>query len=399
MTQKIDFKNNNLPLTEDLEIPTASIEDVDRSVFDLFDKKLSLQVYENGDTKKVPVVFASGERFALTRRKNPIRDSNNTIILPIISISRGDIDFSPDQQGRGTAISPRDQERYVIRRRLSKKDREYQNLINKAGLKNQKNVSSRNNFIDNKISPGNSILPGTVGTRRNTNAQSLRIGSGNLNLDSRSNLGDNIFEFVQIPYPIFIAIKYNVTFWCQYMSQMNKLQEIYLSSFEGQSEEFVMKSKTGLEYVIKSETSFTADNNFSNYAEEERLIKSNIGLVVTGYLINQKLPGQPDLIRSSFSAPTIEFGYFSSNSKIVNLPNDNKDPLEKFMLTEVESISDINDTPARGQSSEYIETISLNPFDSTDQKVSYSKVINRDNRSGETVLSNLIVKEIEKQYE
>ena len=44
-------------------------------------------------------------------------------------------------------------------------------------------------------------------------------------------------------------------------------------------------------------------------------------------------------------------------------------------------------------------SISLNPFDSTDQKVSYSKVINRDNRSGETVLSNLIVKEIEKQYE
>ena len=138
MNKKIDFKNSNAPLTEDFELPTASIEDIDRAVFDLFNEKLPLQVITNGDVKKVPVVFAAGERFALTRRKNPIRDENNTIILPIISITRADIDFSPDQQGRGSAITVRDQENYIVRKRLSKKDRQYQNLINKLGIKNQK---------------------------------------------------------------------------------------------------------------------------------------------------------------------------------------------------------------------------------------------------------------------
>ena len=398
MSQKIDFKNNNLPLTEGFELPTASIEDVDRAVFDLFNEKLPLQVTTDGDLKRVPVVFASGERFALTRRKDPIRDKNNTIILPIISISRADIDFSPDQQGRGSAITTRDQESYVIKRRLSSKDRQYQNLINKLGIKNQKNVSSRKSFINNNISPGNDVFPDMIGTRRNKNALRYTVNNGFINLDSRSQLGDNIFEFIQIPYPIFIAIKYNVTFWCQYMAQMNKIQEIYMSSFDGQSEEFVIKNKSGLEYVIKSEASFAADNNFSNYAEEERMIKSTIGIVATGYIINQKLTGQPDLIRSSFSAPQIEFGCFDSKGNIVSIPDDNTDTLEKFTLTEVETSKDIEKIDERGQSSEYVEDFIVNPF-TGEKKLTFSKVLNRNSRSGETVATNLIVKKSETQYE
>lgn len=398
MKENLDFKNDNLPLTEDFELPTASIEDIDRSVFNLFDKTLPLQVLSNGEVQKVPVVFAAGERFALTRRKNPIRDENNTIILPIISITRADIDFSPDQQGRGSAITTRDQQQYIVKKRLSKKDRQYQNIINKLSIKNQKNVTSRSNFIDNTVSPGNIASPNTISTRRNVKGLSYTAKGGIINLNSEQQLGDNIFEFVQVPYPIFVAIKYNVTVWCQYMSQMNKIQEIYLSSFKGQSEEFVEKSKTGLEYVIKSETSFSADNNFSNYAEEERVIKSNIGLVVTGYIINQKLVGQPDLVRSSFSAPFIEFGYFDSLGNIVNKENDNKSQVNKFVLNDIQSYNEITNENERGQSSEYVEEIIENPF-TGEKEVKYSKVLNRNNRAGETVISNLIVKKIETQYE
>ena len=94
---KIDFKKYENKLTEDFDLPSVGIEDIDRAVFNLFDKDISFDVDRNGTMEKVPVVFASGERFALTRRKNPIRDNNNTLILPIISIVRGEIDFSPGQ--------------------------------------------------------------------------------------------------------------------------------------------------------------------------------------------------------------------------------------------------------------------------------------------------------------
>ena len=86
------FDGDNPP--EDFEFPSIGIEDIDRTVFKLFDKKLNFQTTQKKESKKVPVVFASGERFALTRRKNPIRDKNNALILPLISIIRNDIDFS-----------------------------------------------------------------------------------------------------------------------------------------------------------------------------------------------------------------------------------------------------------------------------------------------------------------
>ena len=71
-----------------------------------------------GKSSKVPVVFAAGERFALTRRKSPIRDKNNALILPIVSIMRTGMDISPAQNNKGTAISFYYAEPYYIKRRL-----------------------------------------------------------------------------------------------------------------------------------------------------------------------------------------------------------------------------------------------------------------------------------------
>ena len=85
-----DFDGTNA--SEDFDIPSVGIEDIDRSVFKLFNEQLSFEVTHKGTTQKVPVVFAAGERFALTRRKNPIRDRNNALILPVISIMRKDIE-------------------------------------------------------------------------------------------------------------------------------------------------------------------------------------------------------------------------------------------------------------------------------------------------------------------
>ena len=112
------FEGDNPP--EDFDFPSFGIENIDRAVFELFDTKLNFQVTQKGESKKVPVVFAAGERFALTRRKNPIRDKNNALILPIISIMRNDIDFSVDQGGKKTAISFREQPTYYIKKRLNK---------------------------------------------------------------------------------------------------------------------------------------------------------------------------------------------------------------------------------------------------------------------------------------
>jgi hypothetical protein len=388
------FDGTNVP--DNFEFPSIEIEDIDRSIFDLFDKTISFETEIKGKSRKVPVVFAAGERFALTRRKNPIRDRNNALILPLISIMRADIDISPNQHGFRTPIAFNDQPGYYIKKRLHDRDRNYQNLINKQGLKNQDNVASRKNFGSNTIFPGNTSKAGTIASRRNNG----NLSFSNHNNTLSDNLNNNIFEIIEIPYPKFIAVKYTIVFWAQYLTQANKMLQTLFRSFTGQAHEIAMKTDAGFELVAFFDNQFSSDTNFDNYSDEERLIKHTIGFTVPGYMLNPKsMKGMPRQIRSYVSAPMIEFGYNESKTNIVSNNQSNKNSKDKInILTDLTNEASIRSSLKRGESNEDLEIIVVNPF--TDNKeISYSKVLTRNKRSGESVISPLIVKKLESQYE
>tara|TARA_Y100000593_G_scaffold82052_1_gene153875 strand:- start:477 stop:1676 length:1200 start_codon:yes stop_codon:yes gene_type:complete len=387
------FEGDNPP--NDFDFPSIGIENIDRTVFKLFNDRLRFQVTQKSESKKVPVVFASGERFALTRRKNPIRDKNNALILPLISIMRTDINFGPDQGGKGSAISFREQSSYVIKRRLAEKDRDYQNVINKIGLKNQKNVSSRRAFTLNDIVPGNVANVDEQASRRNSNNISYTSNAGLISLEPK--MGNNIFEIIEIPYPEFITITYEVTFWTQYITQANEMIETLLFNFEGQGEEITMKTDEGFELVAFFDKSFNNNSNFDNYSDEERIIKNSINMTVPGYILNPKNPGIPSLARSYYSAPIINFGYQESRGRIVdnNQPDRSDDTFKKNVLQDLTNIKEEN---KRGDLKPVIENKIINPF-TGEETISFSKIRHRNQRKGETVASPLIIKDIETHNE
>ena len=385
------FKGDNPPV--DFEFPSIGIEDIDRAVFKLFDEKLSFQTTQNKESKKVPVVFAAGERFALTRRKNPIRDKNNALILPLISIMRSDIDFSPDQKGKKTSIAFRNQNGYVVKRRISERDRNYQNVINKLGLANQKSASSRRAFELNDISPGNVAKPGEQASRRNGKNLSFSSQAGAINLESQ--LGNNIFEIIEIPYPEFIAVSYEVTFWTQYIQQANEMIETLIYNFDGQGEEIMTITENGYELVVFFDKSFTNNSNVDNYSDDERVIKNSINLTVPGYILNPKHPGIPNLARSYYSAPLIDFGYQESRSRIV----ENNQPVrgeEQFKKNVLQDLTNVEEADRRGDLKPVIEENIVNPFTGKNE-IEFSKIRYRNQRTGETVGSGLLITDIERQ--
>jgi hypothetical protein len=390
------FEGDNPP--EDFTFPSIGIEDIDRAVFDLFDKKLNFQVTQKGESKKVPVVFAAGERFALTRRKNPIRDKNNALILPVISVMRGDVEFSPDLGGKKSAISFREQPSYIIKKRLSHRDREYQNIINKQGLMNQDNVSSRKHFISEDIVPGNDAQPGTKTSRRNGQGISFIANGDKITLKDK--IENNIFEIIELPYPEFISISYDVIFWTQYLAQSNQMMETLLLNFEGQGEEITMKTQAGFELVAFFKSPFSNNSNLDNYSDDERIIKHSISFTVPGYILNPKHPGLPNLLRTYTSAPIIDFGYMEANTNVItnNQPERLKEKDQKNILSEISSEEQLRKDLKRGQSSEDLEETIVNPF-TGEETTTYSKVVTRNKRAGETVASSLIIKKIDRQYE
>ena len=382
------FKGENVP--EDFSFPSIELEDIDRAVFDLFDKNLNLEVEQRGDTRKIPVIFSTGERFALSRRKNAIRDSNDTIILPLISINRGTIDTSSNQHGKGTAIAYGDNPGYYVKRKLSKKDRNYQNIINKMSIKNQDNVASRKNFGLSQISPGNTAKKGTIASRIPKNNNSFF----DQKISLEDNLGDNIFEIIEVPYPKFTATKYEVTFWCQYMTQMNQiLQNIFIQY--GQGHEIPIQTQQGFEMLAFFSDNILLETNFSSFTDDERLIKYKMEVTVNGYVINAKsIRGMPILQYAHSSAPRIDFGYYEipSNANVVD--RNIKEDKNKFILSEIKKPGE---TSTQTTSVE-VEYKHINPF-TKESETKYSKVLTSDSRSGETVLSPLLIKKITRQFE
>jgi len=402
MTRKIDSGYEG-EFAEDFSIPEANIEDMDRALFDLFDKQLGFQIKVNDQSKKVPVVFSTGERFALTRRKSPIRDRNNALILPIISIHRNAFDISPSQGGYGTPIAFRDQQSYVIRKKLSKKDRSYQKIINKLGIKNQDNVASRRNFSSNDVFPGNIAKPGTVASRRNgRNLTFIDDPSGNL---LRNGIGNNIFEIITLPYPTFFTSTYEITFWTQYMSQMNQIIETLLALTDGQDYGFKLKSKSGYEYVAYIKSPMNSADNFQDFSSDERIIKYTFNMSVPGYLLATDNIGMPSPFRKFYSAPQIEFGYSQSSTQVVNraespsgesigLPDEDTGQ-NKLILSDVEQDDHDNTGPGtRGRGNVELVNIIQNPF-TGEKEVEMVKVLTRNQRSGETVASSIIIKDLE----
>ena len=123
---------------EDFSLPSCTIEDLDRALFNLFDKELNFEYRLNEEVNKIPVIFATGERFAILRRNEPIRDRTGALILPLISILRSGISQTLD---RGTGIYTAIPE-LTLRKNLSKNDSQYQAIKNKVGLLNQDNIPS-----------------------------------------------------------------------------------------------------------------------------------------------------------------------------------------------------------------------------------------------------------------
>ena len=83
------LEGQNIP--DDFYLPPCGLEDIDKALFDLFDKEIQFSISQKSESRKVPVVFATGERFALIKRKKPLKDENGALILPLISIRRTSI--------------------------------------------------------------------------------------------------------------------------------------------------------------------------------------------------------------------------------------------------------------------------------------------------------------------
>jgi len=121
-------------------------------------------------------------------------------------------------------------------------------------------------------------------------------------------------------------------------------------------------------------------------------------MTIPGYILNPKLEGQPNQLRSFYSAPTIDFSYLESKSPKTTdyQPETNKEEVQRHVLTDVTNVNNLK--IQRGETSESTEVFVKNPF-SSEGETEFLKIKNSNYRTGESIVSSKIVKEIDRQYE
>lgn len=273
----------------DLEVPSCTIEDIDRSVYSLFKEQIPLYFTLKKKQQRVPVIFATGERFAILTRRKPLRDEAGKIILPLISIQRSGLEQTTTGQGGGQT------QPIVIKRRLSEEDPLYQNLINRMGLQNQDNVASPQRTMP---------APGQVATRRkNSIDKEMWLQP---DADPR-----HIYEVITLPPTRFFRATYEITFWCDYTQQLNSLLSAVMMSYQNKhGRTFRLETPKGYWFVGQVGESISSGNNFDDFSEDERLVRASITMEVNGYTIEPGSEGLPKGVRQFVSAPQVSFDFY-----------------------------------------------------------------------------------------
>jgi hypothetical protein len=271
------------------DIPSCTIEDVDRSVFNLFEKELDFTVESNKKMIKVPVIFATGERFALLARKKPLRDSSNALILPLISIMRTGITHTP---GVGENIP------MIVKKKLSPDDPYFQRYVNKQGIINDDQLAQSPTLDTNhgESEAGKKLLK-----------QGASSGTPNNPLIA-NDFSTNVYEIYEIPPVKHYTANYEVTLWCQYTQQMNQMLMIFMGGYTNNNRpSFRLDTDKGYYFTSLIQDELSPEVNFDDFTDDERIVKCSITMKVPAYLIAPRSIGQPSPIRRFVSAPNISF--------------------------------------------------------------------------------------------
>ena len=84
-SEKISYRNDS---TKPFSI---GIKDIDEAVFYYFENVIQPFVYQNGQRREVPIIYAAPERWVSFQRDGYYRDKEGAIMLPIIVIKRDSI--------------------------------------------------------------------------------------------------------------------------------------------------------------------------------------------------------------------------------------------------------------------------------------------------------------------
>jgi len=277
----------------EIEFQPSSLETIDGAMLRFVDEELNLFTTTNDGFKKVPVLWVTAERAFQIKHNKDLRDKEETLILPLITVNRVSVTKEPDYRGTVYAnLYPVNDEKggtITIARKINqKKTAEFQNA-----------VASR------RVGPNHKVY----GKMTNTNKRNMSTAK-------------TVYETITIPLPVWVKVIYQVSIRTEYQQQMNELIRPFLT-IPGNSRMPKRIENEGHAYEVFIDGGFANNSNQANLGMEQRNYETDINIEVMGYLIGEgENQEKPKVVKRENA---VEFKIGRERTIVGDLPENIKD--------------------------------------------------------------------------
>ena len=242
---------------QEIEFMPSSLETIDKAMLRFIDEDLNLFSNTNDGFKKVPVLWVTAERAFQIKHNKDLRDKEETLILPLITINRSNV--TKEQNYRGTVFAnlyPVDDAKggtITIARQINqKKTAEFQNALANRKYGADKDVASK---------------------MLNTNKRNMPTAKV-------------VYETITMPIPTWVKVVYQISIRTEYQQQMNELIRPFIT-VPGNSRTPKRIEAEGHYYEVFIDGGFSNNSNQANLGMEQRNYETDINIEVLGYLIGE----------------------------------------------------------------------------------------------------------------
>ena len=235
----------NIPTVENIPYHVSTIETIDGAMWDHL-HGMNIHTIGNHGFKKIPIIWTSAERSYQIKHNKDLRDSDGTIILPILTVERSTVEKSLSEKGSFFGAPP-------------SMGAGAPAMVTVAKQINQERTSIEENALSYyKTTQINSPRPPTR----------------------------TVYRYASIPLPVYLNITYSIIIRTQYQQQMNQALAPFWTSIGNQPgiNYFTISKDTHTFEAFMAE-SFGQENNFSSMGTDERTIETKFDIRVLGYVI------------------------------------------------------------------------------------------------------------------
>ena len=242
---------------QEIELMPSSLETIDKAMLRFVDEELNLFTTTNDGFKKVPVLWVTAERAFQIKHNKDLRDKEETLILPLITVNR--TTTTKEMNYRGTVYA----NLYPVNDAKG-------GTITIARTINQKKTAEFQNALANR----------KYGEDRNVSSKMLNTNKRNMST------AKTVYETITMPIPTWVKVMYQISIRTEYQQQMNGLIRPFLT-VPGNSRMPKRIEAEGHFYEIFIDGGFANNSNQANIGMEQRNYETDISIEVLGYLIGE----------------------------------------------------------------------------------------------------------------